>query len=205
MNDDQYLRRQTADDFKTVSKGSREEREARIAAIILQSLSLRGLPFCTDDEMRVHVVAWQRVLADVPTAELDEAFALAVGKLDEGHQFTPTHIAKAYESLKRERFFESRAHSIDASDREKCGLCANEGWQRFELMCPQMKLLRVAVRPCNCERAPEALRRRDFLCEPEWSRDDRGVWLPQTLEAAARFPCECYNCKRSNYEAKARH
>lgn len=204
-NQDQRLSRRTGSGSSTHSQQSHVERQTKLAAIIQESRSLRGLNFCDEAELQVHLSAWGRVLAGVPTDELDDAFMRAARQCDDAHNFTPTHIAKAYESLARERFYDERAHSIDVSEREKCGLCDNEGWQRFELTCPEMKLLRVAVRPCACESAAPALRRSDFLAEPDWSRDGRGVWLPQTLEAARRFPCECYNCKRSNYEAKVRH
>jgi hypothetical protein len=204
-NQDQRLSRKSRSGSSTASQASHVERQTKLAAIIQESRSLRGLPFCDDAQMQVHLSAWGRVLADVPTGALDDAFARASRTANDATNFTPTDVLRAHESLKREAFFDERAHSIDASAAEKCGLCSNEGWQRFELTCPQMRMLRVAVRPCACEASPAVLRTASPLFEPDWSRDERGVWLPQTIEAARRFPCECYNCKRSNFEAKARH
>jgi hypothetical protein len=85
-----------------------------------------------------------------------------------------------------------------------CQLCDGQGWQKFELTCPQMGMQYVQVRACACSKAPEKQRKETPLRPPAWERDGRGVWIGQTLTALNEFPCNCYNCKPWLYEGGRR-
>ena len=86
---------------------------------------------------------------------------------------------------------------------ERCSLCDNQGWQKFEINCPTMRSTAKQVRACGCVKAPDKQRKPDPLSPPDWARSDDWLWLPQTVEAALKFECNCYNCKPWLYENKA--
>jgi hypothetical protein len=65
--------------------------------------------------MQVHLSAWGRVLADVPTDDLDAAFTRAARLSNDDRNITPTAIRVAYEELSRERFFDQQAQQRRAT------------------------------------------------------------------------------------------
>lgn len=74
-----------------------------IGAMVQETRAIRGLPFCDDVEMQVYVVAWGRVLEEVPTENLDSAFSDAVKTVNPEHNVTPGHVLEAYKSVERLR------------------------------------------------------------------------------------------------------
>ena len=76
--------------------------------MIQEARAMRGLPFCDEVEQQVHLSAWGRVLADVPTDDLEESFTRAARGIGPELNVTPAHVARAYDEIKRERFYEKQ-------------------------------------------------------------------------------------------------
>jgi hypothetical protein len=67
-----------------------------------------------------------------------------------------------------------------------------------------MRRAAVQVRACGCLNAADKQRKADPLRPPAWARNDKGVWLPQTLEAVMKYPCTCPTCKPWLYDKAGR-
>jgi hypothetical protein len=65
--------------------------------------------------MQAHLSAWGRALADVPTADLEDAFTQAARAIGPDKNITPAHIRSAYEDIARLRAYAQqsspRAHT----------------------------------------------------------------------------------------------